>query len=181
MGILDNIFGAGNGGSSRQANTYHMILTESDFTTSDHQLLTSTTTFVDIASYTIPAQRKLRAGYGDPNHPENQGRVYAYLRTGEGTPAEITGKWRVIVTNRARTWEHTIAEFDEELTHGDLNDKRKLLPLPMSGPAIGEDDLLVIQCKPASAHETAGAGNDNLGWADTTESLLKIPVTVLDL
>ncbi len=181
MGILENLFGGNNNQSNRLANAYQIVLTEADFTTSDHQMLTSTSAWTDIASYTIPAQRRLKAGYGDINHPENEGRVYAYLRTGEATPAEITGKWRIIVTNRARTWEKVISEFDEELTHGDLNDKRKLIPLPALGPVIGEDDLIIIQCKPSSTHVGSGADADNIGWADSTESLLKIPVTVLDL
>jgi len=126
----------------------------------------------------VLAQQRLRVGISDPNHPENQGRVYVFLRTGEATPVEITGKWRIVLKNRARTWQHVIQEFDEELTHGDLNDKRKQIPLPLSGPAIGEDYMLTIEVKPKVVHETAAAGNDNLGWADATESLMKIPVTI---
>lgn len=80
--------------------------------------------------------------------------------------------------NRARTWHHVIKEFDEELTHGDLNDKQKQIPLPSMGPILGEDYMITIEVKPASTHATAGAGNDNIGFADTTESLLKIPVTI---
>jgi len=187
MGFLDGLFG-GNGNAtvpnsrvSRNISRYAKVLTEADFTTTDHQLLTSTTDWTEIAYYTVPAAQRLRAGYGDPGHPENQGRVYVYIRTGETTPAEITGKWRVVVRNRAKgSLYHVIQEFDEELTHGDLNDKRKLLPLPEGGPVIGEDDILCIEFKPGAAHATAGAGNDNIGWADATESLLKIPVTIAE-
>lgn len=154
------------------------MLTEADFTKTDHQLLTSASDWTEIAYYSCLAQQQLRPGIGDAGHPENQGRVYSYLRTGEATPVEITGKWRIVLKNRARNWSEVIVEFDEELTHGDLNDKRKMIPLPVQGSVIGEDDVLAIEVKPTSTHVTAGAGNDNLGWADPTESLLKIPVTI---
>ena len=100
--------------------------------------------------------------------------------TGEGTPAEITGKVRIIVTDYNETKIFPLFEHDEELLHGDLNDKQKLIPLPEKRPMIGEDSYIKIQVKPASAHSTAGAGNDNLGWADNTESLIKLPVTVYE-
>jgi len=161
-----------------QKRGYKKVLNEGDFTVSDHQVLTSTTEWTTIATYQCPAQQKIYPGYGDENHPENEGRVYIYLRTGETTPAEITGKVRIIVTDYNETKIIPIDEFDEELTHGDLNDKKKMIPLPQSGFGIAEDSYIKIQVKPDSAHSTAGAGNDNLGWADSTESLLKIPVTI---
>jgi len=157
-----------------------MMFTENDFTCNDHQQLISTDEWVEIAYYTVPANQEIMAGYGDPNHPENQGRVYVYIRTGEATPAEITGKWRIVVRNRAKNWHKVLREFDEELTHGDLNDKRKLLPLEETGVIIGEDDILSIQVKPNSTHVGSGAGADNVGFEDSTETLLKIPVTVVD-
>jgi hypothetical protein len=176
MGIFGNLFGGNQ--SERPVNQYQKILTESDFTVVDHQTISSTTQWTEIATYTVPAQQILRAGYGDAGHPENEGRVYVFIRSGETTPAELTGKWRVVLTNRARSFHEPVQEFDEELTHGDLNDKRKLLPLGVQGRTLGEDDVLVIEFKPSSAHIGAGAGADNVGWADTTESLIKIPVTV---
>ena len=176
MGIFGNLFGGGQ--NQRPVNQYQKILTEGDFTKTDHQLLTSTSQWTEIATYTVPAQQILKAGYGDAGHPENEGRVYVFIRTGEATPVEITGKWRIVLTNRARSFHEPVQEFDEELTHGDLNDKRKLLPLGVQGRVLGEDDVLAIEFKPKAAHATAGAGNDNVGWADTTESLLKIPVTI---
>jgi len=177
--MVFNLFG-GNNATKRSGQRFDLMFTENDFTTNDHQVLVSTSEWTEIAYYTVPANREIMPGYGDPNHPENQGRVYAYIRTGETTPAEITGKWRIVVRNRAKTWTKVIREFDEELTHGDLNDKRKLLPLERTGVIIGEDDILSIQVKPKSTHATAGAGNDNVGFEDTTETLLKIPLTVVD-
>lgn len=164
------------GGNSKPK--YPKVFNESEFTTSDHQVLTSTTNWTEIAYYVVLAQQRLRVGISDANHPENEGRVYVILRSGETTPAEFPGKWRIVLKNRARTWMHVVQEFDEELTHGDLNDKRKQIPLPLMGPPIGEDYMLTIEVKPKTAHATAGAGNDNLGWADDTESLMKIPVTI---
>ena len=95
------------------------------------------------------------------------GRVYAFIRTGEATPVEITGKWRIILTDYNETKIITIAEFDEELTHGSATDKRLMLPLPESKFRVGEDSYLKLQFKPRAAHATAGAGNDNIGLAIT--------------
>ena len=100
------------------------------------------------------------------------------MRTGEATPVEITGAWRIVLTDANDIKKQVIADYDEELTHGDLNDKHKMLPLPYDGRGIAEDSKMIIQVKPRAVHETAAAEDDNLGWADTTESLLKIPVTV---
>ena len=177
MGLFDNIFGQKKTGTGTR---YAKVLTEADFTKTDHQLLTTTTDWTEIAYYTILAQQRLRAGYGDEGHPENEGRVYSFIRTGEATPVEITGKWRVTLKNRARTWQYVIQEFDGELTHGSLNDKRQMIPLGEQGPVIGEDFIITIEVKPAATHVTAGAGNDNVGWDDATESLLKIPVTIAE-
>jgi len=157
---------------------YSKHLTEQDFTTTDHQVLTSTTEWTTIATYQCPAQQVIAPGYGNRNQEESMGRVYGFLRTGEATPVEITGKWRIILTDYNETKIITIAEFDEELTHGSATDKRLMLPLPESKFRVGEDSYIKIQVKPRSAHSTAGAGADNLGWADSTESLLKIPVTI---
>ena len=158
--------------TSRSGQKFPMMFTENDFTTNDHQMLISTDEWTEIAYYTVPAQREVMPGYGDPGHPENEGRVYAFIRTGEATPVEITGKWRIVVRNRAKNWSRVIQEFDEELTHGDLNDKRKLLPLQASGVIIGEDDVLSIQVKPNSTHVGSGAGADNVGFEDSTETAI---------
>ena len=164
------------GNKKRQG--YEMILTEADFTVEDHQILPSTSEWQTIAYYECPAQQEIHPGYGNPGHDENEGRVYAFFRSGETTPAEFPGKWRIILTDANETKKVLIKEFDNELSHGDLNDKKKLLPLPFDPRGIGEDSVLKIQIKPSSAHIGAGAGADNIGWADNTESLLKVPITV---
>jgi len=165
-------------GQQRKRQGFQKILTDADFTTVDHQLLTSTSEYTTIATYTCPAQQEIHPGYGNPGAEQNQGRVYVFLRTGEATPVEITGAWRIVLTDANDIKKQVIADFDEEATHGDLNDKHKMIPLPYDGRGIAEDSKLVIQVKPRAVHETAAAGNDNLGWADATESILKIPVTI---
>lgn len=175
MGMLDNLFG-GNQPKARQK--LKKQLNEGDFTTTDHQLLSSTTEWSTIATYQCSPQQRLAVGYGNANQEEDMGRVYAYIRTGEGTPAEITGKIRIIVTDNDETKIYPVFEHDGALLHGDLNDKSKLIPIPESRPLIGEDSYIKVQIKPDSAHATSGAGNDNVGWADSTESLLKVPITV---
>lgn len=178
MNIIEKLFGgAGNGQGSPG---YNRVLTEDDFTTTDHQKLTSTSDWTEVAYYKISADEELYAGYGDINHPENEGRLYVILRTGEATPVEITGSWRLIYTNRPRNRKTVIETYDEALTHGDLNDKRKQIPLPRYPMKITEDKYLAIEVKPKAVHETAGAGNDNLGWADATETQIKIPVTIIE-
>jgi len=169
------MFGIGN-----NQRKYYKSLSEQDFTTTDHQVLTSTTEWTTISSYQCPAQMKLAVGYGNANQAENQGRVYVFIRTGEATPVEITGKIRIIVTDYNETKIFPVFEHDGELLHGDLNDKQKLIPIPETRPLVGEDSYIKIQMKPVAAHATAGAGADNVGWADSTESLLKIPVTVYE-
>lgn len=175
MGIMD-IF---NNGASAKKQGYKVVLTDTgDLSTTDHQCIHSTTEWTTIATYQCPAQQKIAVGYGNPANPENQGRIYAYLRTGEGTPDEITGKIRIIITNYNDTNRKVIFEHDENMLHGSLTDKQQQVPLPESKDMISEDSYIKVQVKPDSAHNTSGAGNDNLGWADSTESILKIPVTV---
>ena len=154
------------------------ILTEADFTKTDHQMLTSITEWTTIATYTCPAQQEIHPGSGSPGAEQNQGRVYVFLRTGEGTPVEIKGSWRIVLTDANDIKKQVIQDFDEELTHGDLNDKHKMIPLPYDARGIGEDSKLIIQVKPRATHLGSGAGTDNLGWASSSETLLKIPVTV---
>jgi len=154
------------------------ILTEADFDYTDHQMLTSTTEWTTIATYTCPAQMEIHPGYGTPGAEQNEGRVYCYLKTGESTPVEITGSWRIVLTDANDIKKIVIAEFDEALTHGDLNDKHKMIPLPFDPRGVAEDSKLIIQCKPSATHVGSGAGADNIGWASASESNLKIPVTI---
>jgi len=157
-----------------------MTLTENDLTTSDHQELSSTTEYQTIATYQVPAQRKIRFGQGDVNHPDSAGTLYLYIRSGEATPAEITGKIRIVATNYSATKVVPIWEGEEAELHGDLNDINKKLRAFESGPQIGEDSYLKVQIKPYSTHVGSGAGADNVGWADGTESLVRIPITVYE-
>jgi len=175
MGILDSIFGNNN---NNAAGKFLQTLTENDFTTTDHQTVSSTTDWTTIATYQCPAQQRIAVGWGDINHPDSAGRIYAYIRTGEGTPAEITGKLRILVTNYNDTKRYVLFEGDESHLHGDVNDITKKEVLVEKRPLIGEDSYIKVQIKPVAAHETSGAGNDNVGWADTTESLLRVPITV---
>jgi len=161
-----------------QKQGFAKMLTEADFTKEDHQLLTSTDEWTTIATYVCPAQQEVHPGYGSPGAEQNQGRVYCFLRTGEVTPVEIPGSWRIVLTDANYIKKMVIADFDEELSHGDLNDKHKMLPLPFDHRGIAEDSKLLIQLKPSATHLGSGADADNLGWEDTTESLLKIPVTI---
>jgi len=155
---------------------FQKMLTEADFTKIDHQMLTSITEWTTIATYTCPAQQEIHPGYGNPTNDQNEGRVYVFLRTGETTPVEITGKWRIVLTDANDIKKIVIQEFDEALTHGDLNDKNKMIPLPYDPRGVAEDSKLIIQCKPAAIHITGTT--DVLGWGSITESLLKIPVTI---
>jgi len=157
-----------------------MLTDTADLTTTDHQCIHSTTEWTTIATYQCPAQTQMAVGYGNAGQPENEGRIYAYLRTGEGTPAEITGKIRIIVTDYNESKIFSVFENDGNMLHGSLTDKQQQVPIPETRPMIGEDSYIKIQVKPDSAHNTSGAGNDNLGWADSTESILKIPVTVYE-
>ena len=168
------LFGLGQ--TKRQSFT--TVLTDADFTTVDHQLLTTISEWTNIATYTCPAQQEIHPGVGNPGAEQNQGRVYGFIRTGEATPVEITGSWRIVLTDANDIKKQVIATFDEQMTHGDLDDKHKMMPLPFDSRGVAEDSKLVIQFKPRAVHETASAGNDNVGWADATESILKIPVTI---
>lgn len=153
-------------------------LTLGDWTVTDHQVLTSITAWATIATYQVPAQTKIRVGQGDVNHPDNQGHVYLFLRSGETTPAEITGKWRIIITDYNETKKVVVKEFEGIITHGSRTDIKLMIPLPEFPVYAGEDSYIMIQFKPVAVHSTAGAGNDNIGWGDVTESLIDIPVTV---
>jgi len=176
MGILDNLFG---GNQTKGKRGFKQVLTDTgDFTTTDHQTLGSTSEYHTIAYYQVPAQTKVRVGYGNPDQEEDMGRIYAYIRTGEATPDEIPGKLRIIAEDYNGFRKRVVFEHDENMLHGSLTDKHSQVPVPEDSAFIAEDSYIKVQIKPDSTHNTSGAGNDNVGWADTTESILKVPITV---
>jgi len=173
MGLLDGIFGGG-----QKAAGYQKVLTQSDFTKTDHQTLPDITDYATVATYKCPAQMQIAIGFGDDNHPDSAGRLYIFMRTGEATPAEILGKIRILVTNYADTKRFVLYDGDGSILHGDLTDKNKKTVMSERRPMIGQDSYIKIQMMPTVAHVGAGAAADNVGWASITESLLSIPVTV---
>src|SRR4030042_324249 len=172
MGLLDGIIGKGNGGMV----PYEKLLTEADFTKTDHQTLPSTTEWTTIATYKCPAQQKISVGYGTRSLPDSAGRIYVFMRTGEATPVEITGKIRVIVTNYNATKQFVLFEDEGAHLHGSLTDINQKRILQECRPMIGEDSYIKVQMLPTAAHVGSGAGADNIGWASATESLLRLPV-----
>jgi len=74
----------GIGGQARPR--YQKVMVDAEFTTEDHQVLTTITNWTEIAYYTILAQQKLRVGYGNPGQPQNQGHLYVIFNTGEASP-----------------------------------------------------------------------------------------------
>lgn len=101
---------------------------------------------------TVPAQQRLRWGFGSPATPMNQG--YMWLGFSSGA-AYIEGKLRLVQANARQTKVYTVAELDNNQLHNyeaftlvgmQQNNKNQMMALPEKRefPKVGEDSLLQL-------------------------------------
>ena len=102
---------------------------------------------------TVPAQQKMRWGFGSPATPMNQGYMWF---GGCSAAAYLEGKLRLIQANARRTKIFTVAEMDDNRLHDDvaftvvgmtLRNKNDMMALPEKREfkKVGEDSLLQLE------------------------------------
>lgn len=155
------------GQGKQVARGFQKILTASDILSSSDVTITDTNNFVRIGSYTVPAQTKVRFGYGLANQPYNQG--YMYVKLVDDGAADEDGVLRLVQENATGTRKIVVWEGRTEELDGDANDKNKRIALPekMEFPLVGEDSILALEFKA-----------DGADIIDVSACTVRIPVTV---
>jgi len=116
---------------------------------------------------TVPAQQKIRWGFGSPAFDRNQGYMWFFLLdSGAGFQ---TGKMRLKIANARETKVFTVAETDESRLHladntsaatatpTNIDTGMMALPEKVEHPKLGEDSLLQIWMTPTVAVLTTDA------------------------
>jgi hypothetical protein len=147
------------------------VLVIGDFWTSAQAVTASK--WNTIGEYTVPAQQKYRIGYGDANHPDNQGYIYILLKNAAGT--ELTGKIRLTYSDANKFAKDTVFEQQEAVLHGSTTDRRIMVALPetpvkaipgRTDGMVRQDDRILIEFYP-----------DSSDTVSTTTPVIYIPVT----
>lgn len=171
MGILDSIQQLIGGGAAKSVApaSYgfrrNLVITDGDapYDTAAEVFALSTAgavgSFVPIWELTVPAQQKMRWGYGSPAQPANQGYIW-FMLNDTGT-AFTTGSLRLVQQNANRTKKLVVAEFDAATLHSAdptttitarLLDHNSMNALPEKRefPMVGEDSKLTIEFNTAT-------------------------------
>ena len=124
--------------------------------------------WVDINSgFTVPAQTLAHVGFGDSEHPDNQGYLYIYFE--DTAAAETVGRVRLVQRNAQETVTFVVGEWNLANTHGSATNKAMMIALPEQTqfPLVGEDSKIILQCY------TVGASS-----VDKDNSYVYVPVTL---
>lgn len=102
--------------------------------------------------YAVPAQQALRWGYGDQEHPDNQGYMYViFIDDTAGDATQEDGLMRLVVSDANGLNKKVVGEWRTEELDGDPNDRAQRIALPEQGPLAYENDLLIIELNPDGA------------------------------
>ena len=122
----------------------------------------------------VPAQQKMRWGYGSPATPQNQG--YMWFYSVDITVDVTVGVLRLVQANARQTDVRTVLEINDEALHTAVNtliglpllDKNQMIALPekVEFPKVGEDSLMQLWYRIV----TAATAEDTCNFS--------IPVTV---
>lgn len=172
MGILTKFGLAGLGGTPREAAGQRLMrvldksLADLDVVTAD--VTTVATQWVDVGTgFTVPAQTMAHVGFGDAEHPDNQGYLYIYFE--DISAAETVGRVRIVQRNAQETRTLVVGEWNLASTHGSKTNKAMMIALPeqVQFPLVGEDSKIVLQCYTVAASSV-----------DKDNSYVYIPVTL---
>ena len=171
MGIFTKLLGGqGVGGQPAPGNRFQRVL---DKSAADLDIITADVTtvagqWVDIGSgFTVPAQTLARTGYGDQEHPDNQGVLYIYFE--DTAAAETVGRVRIVQRNAQETRSIVVGEWNLASTHGSKTNRAMMTALPEQAqfPMVGEDSKIILQCYTVAASSV-----------DKDNSFVYIPVTL---
>lgn len=172
MGIFTKLMaGAGIGApAGAPGNKFQRVLDKSladlDIVTAD--VTTVAGQWVDVGTgFTVPAQTLARTGYGDQEHPDNQGVLYLYFE--DTSAAETVGRVRIVQRNAQETRSLVIGEWNLASTHGSKTNRAMMIALPEQTqfPMVGEDSKIILQCFTVAASSV-----------DKDNSFVYVPVTL---
>ncbi len=123
--------------------------------------------FALVAYYTVQAQEEATFGWGDENHPDNQGYIYFQAQT--SVPGAIDGPTRFILEDAHGAAIAGGLVLQEESTRMDASatDRRLQLPLPKWPLYATEDSRLAIRMDPSA---TAAVSQ--------SDSTVQVPITL---
>lgn len=146
-GAIDRVTGDARAGGAEK---FKKTLTESNFGSGTKALTPGENQ--KIGTFTVGAQEQYRWGQGTAEHPDNQGYLYIELKDNANPPVEITGTTRLEQRDAQERNIITVHEEEEEVLHGDLNDRKlkQALPEQVSFPKVGRDSKLTLSVNPDS-------------------------------
>jgi hypothetical protein len=131
-----------------RGNPFPKTLTIGDFV-SGTSVATYSGKYNKLGEYKIPAQQQVNVGQGAQGTPYNQGYLYVFLKDEQANPVEITGKFRIVVSNANETERVVVFEEYSTVLHGDLSDRAKKIALPEDKRKTAkEDDKIILEFMP---------------------------------
>jgi len=155
------------GGNGQGGQKFSRTLTKGDFMEGD--VSPSTTEWIRLGEDVVNPQQSVRFGYGDAEHPDNQGYLYVLLKNAS-SGVEVDGKVRLAQVNALETRKIVVYEERTEVLSGSTSDKSKKIALPEQAqfPRVGEDSRLILEI-------LMDAEDEDISKADST---ILIPVSV---
>lgn len=124
--------------------------------------------YIKVGSLTVPAQQYIAWGANDILSGQPQGRT-AYMRL-DDTAGQLTGVFRLVVTDANETRSVVVLEERSEKMSADVNDRQKAVLLPEARPLAQEDSKLLILFSADATGKTVDF--------DDADTSIKLPVTV---
>lgn len=147
MSILSGFRGVTAGlGMGAKRQKFPATLQASDFSSTTTTL--STTDYIKVGTYTVPAQQQVNVGYGNSTAPQNQGYLYVVSKDSSGAAEE--GMLRLVVANATESRSVKVFEERTNVLSGSATAKESKVPLPERdvrsefGRIPSEDDLIQI-------------------------------------
>lgn len=159
--------------SGRPSNqTFKKTLDKSDFELFNGSGNTQSITNGDwnvVGEFSVPPQQAYAYGFGRAEQSANQGYLYIDLQDDATSPANISGKLRLVQEDANGLTKFVVYEEQSSVLRGDKNDRQQKVPLPeqVQYPQVGEDSRMKIEFDPES---------DTTGSHDNSDCL--VPVTV---
>lgn len=140
--------------------------------------------YTEIWSYTVKAQQAVVVGYGNPNQPYNQGRLFFDAKSNHATaPVRYEGMVRIWQARGRRTQWVSIWEGRTENLHPSTEDITTMIHLPNQAteagkPIVGEDSLVVITFMPDQTFTLGWGAEITDAGGDCTK--LRLPTTIFE-
>lgn len=124
-----------------------------------------------IAEFQVPPQQTYRYGYGSASREANQGYLFVDLKDDATSPANISGKVRLVQEDANGLNKKVVFEEQADVLNGDQSDRQQKIPLPeqVNFPLVGEDSYLKIEFYPVASSP------GNLSYSNST---IYVPTTV---